>query len=133
MAGTDELIKATHASTVVNRGISEKFQDMSYEWNHNIIELKRRNEQITEIALTATRKYSPAAFDEHYQPGKIAGGRLGEDLLFFEAGTLSFAITGIGRTQMTTSSTAPNALLNMLIFTKSMHFLFSNAGPEIAQ
>jgi len=67
MAGTDEAIKATQASNVVNKGINEKFLAMPSEWIHSIMEVKRRNEQMTEIPLTATRKYSPTRFDQHHQ------------------------------------------------------------------
>ena len=53
MAGTDEVIKAWHASSVVKRGSNGKFQDMSSVWIQTMIELKRRIEQITEISYHA--------------------------------------------------------------------------------
>ena len=55
MAGT-ELIKATQASYVVNKGINGKFHTMSVDGIHTMIELKRSSEQVTEIPLTATRQ-----------------------------------------------------------------------------
>lgn len=97
------------------------------------MELKRRNEQITEIPLTVTRKYSSATFAANHEACRNVREICEEDVHFCEVGTRSFTITGIGRIHTTTFSNASNELLKKLKFMKSMHFLFLNARSKIAQ